>query len=424
MTNVTYEPVGITSGAIPNATVIETETQAGGAQRQVVKVGGVTSVNVHTGNDELRTFSAGHICTQNSTTTPLAGNAVFTGGWQDTLDYSEVIVSVVSNKASATDGIVIQWSSLGTNVDEDDVFTLLANAGKTFSFPCNRRYVRIKYTNGAAAQTTFDLQTLLKRYASKGSSHRLADSLSQQDDAIVTKSLISGKTTAAGGAIVDVKVNPSGALTVEATVSSITDGTQKTQVIDGSGNIAAVVTGAATGVKGLRVYTGPTDPISDIPVVMDYAHHQVHEGETWQYTYAPAGMIQNAVLNFRVVVANVTATTRTPHVVVEVDTTGEAWLEIFEIPTFSAPGTAATFINRNRNTAGNPTTTIFTAPTVTATGTRLSAWIIGSGQKAGNATRDSIEWDLKTNTEYLYRLTAQSALNVCLRLIQYEDTGA
>lgn len=33
-----------------------------------------------------------------------------------------------------------------------------------------------------------------------------------------------------------------------------------------SGNIAEVIAGAVTGAKGLRVYIGPTDPISDVPV--------------------------------------------------------------------------------------------------------------------------------------------------------------
>lgn len=44
MTNVTYEPIGPTSGTIPNATIIETETQISGAQRQVVKVGDTVTV--------------------------------------------------------------------------------------------------------------------------------------------------------------------------------------------------------------------------------------------------------------------------------------------------------------------------------------------------------------------------------------------
>jgi hypothetical protein len=182
------------------------------------------------------------------------------------------------------------------------------------------------------------------------------------------------------------------------------------------------VTLPATGLRAVRVSIGPTDPISDVPVFMDFPHHQLHEGETWQYTYGPVAMAQNAVLNFRIVVADVLATLRTPHVSTEVDSTGEVWLEIFETPTTSA-GTAATFYNRNRNIAGSPQTEIFTAPTVTAAGTKLSGWIIRSGQKDGNATRDSIEWDLKANTTYLYRITAQSALNIAFRLIQYEDLG-
>lgn len=32
--------------------------------------------------------------------------------------------------------------------------------------------------------------------------------------------------------------------------------------------------------NALNVQIGPGDPISNIPVVMDFEHHQVHEGET------------------------------------------------------------------------------------------------------------------------------------------------
>lgn len=221
-----------------------------------------------------------------------------------------------------------------------------------------------------------------------------------------------------------IKIGESSLPAGAATAVNQTDGTQKTQLVDISGASASVGPRVQTpSGNALSVQIGPGDVISSIPVVLDYPHHQIHEGETWQYCYGPATMLQNAVVNLRVVVANVAATLRTPHVVAEIDSTGEAWLELFETPTYSAPGTAATFFNRNRNIAGSPTTTIFTAPTVSAAGTKLSGWIIGSGQKAGNATKDSVEWDLKTNTEYLYRITAQGALNVCFRLIEYEDKG-
>ena len=198
---------------------------------------------------------------------------------------------------------------------------------------------------------------------------------------------------------------------------------QEVALYDENGVAIPVIAGPNTGVAGLRVFIGPTDPISDIPVMIDYAHHQVHEGESWQYTYGPAAIAQGAIVYLRVVVANVAPTTRTPHAVMELDTTGQVWLQLYETPTTTAPGTAAAFINRNRNVGGTPTTTIFTTPTVTAPGAALSAWIVGSGQKAGGGAREALEWDLKSNTTYLYKFTAQDACNICFRLIQYEDLG-
>ena len=159
---------------------------------QVESIDDIVNNNTHTGTKELRVFSSGHICSENSTNTPLDSNEVFTGDWQDTLDYSEVIVSVNSDKNSATNGLVINWSSNGVIVDETDEFTISANRGKTFSFPCNRKYVKITYTNGSIAQTIFDIQTSLKRFASKGSSHRISDSIVGEDDAALVKSVVTG----------------------------------------------------------------------------------------------------------------------------------------------------------------------------------------------------------------------------------------
>lgn len=158
--------------------------------------------------------SGSAVSTGNSTEVELTIGQTFTGAWEDVLQYSEVIVSVHATENSAVDGLVIQWSSNGTEVHGTDEFTITQNSGKTFSFPCQNRYVRVLYTNNGATQSSFDLQVLLKKYASKGSSHRLKDNLNMEDDAIVTKSMIAGFSTAWGGAIVNVKVNPSGSLQV------------------------------------------------------------------------------------------------------------------------------------------------------------------------------------------------------------------
>lgn len=157
-----------------------------------VNIPEVTHDNLHTGSKELRMYSEGHICTQNSTSALLLANGVFLGEWQDTLDYSEVIISIATDKDSAANGLVVQWSSNGTLINETDEFSILALRGKTFSFPCNRQYVRLQYTNGAVNQGVFDLQTSLKRFASKGSSHRISDSIVGEDDAALTKSVITG----------------------------------------------------------------------------------------------------------------------------------------------------------------------------------------------------------------------------------------
>ncbi len=107
----------------------------------------------------------------------------------------------------------------------------------------------------------------------------------------------------------------------------------------------------------------------------------------------------------------------------EVDSTGESWCALYETPTTSANGTQMTAYNRNRNSSNTPVTTIWSAPTVTNVGTLLSACIIGSGEKAGGNERSASEWDLKTNTVYLFQITAKNANNVCVRFQWYEDKG-
>lgn len=181
-------------------------------------------------------------------------------------------------------------------------------------------------------------------------------------------------------------------------------------------------TGTPTG-NALNVQIGPGDPIGNIPVFVDSPHHHLHEGEMHQYTYAPAAISNAATLNHRMVVPTLTATTRTPHIEIEVDCTGEAWVYLYEAPTTSANGTLQTVYNKNRNSATTPGSTIYLAPTVTTPGTMVSAWIVGSGQKAGGQSRESIEWDLKSNTVYLIQVVSKNASNICMRFIWYEDLG-
>jgi hypothetical protein len=184
---------------------------------------------------EVHFVSPGHVDTNNSTATTLAGDTggadhIFTGTATDILDVSAIVINTFSDVASATDGLSIEWSSDGTNWDGDDQFTIPANKQKTFTFQPVARYMRVVYTNGVAAQTAFRLQLILKHTNVKPSSHRIQDPIIEEDDAELVKAVLTGKdptnvfrnvTTTADGDLL-IADNSSGLAIAEGLVSGKT----------------------------------------------------------------------------------------------------------------------------------------------------------------------------------------------------------
>ena len=161
---------------------------------------------------QLHVVMRGVQADNNSTETPLGGGATFTGTATDVLDYSYVFVNVYSDQASATDGLVIQQSQDGAHWRWDDKYTIQASSGKTFSIQPAMRYIRVQYTNGAVAQTEFELIVTLKKGASLPSSHRIADSIVDDDDAELVTNVNKAKTPA--GTFVNIGATASGNLKV------------------------------------------------------------------------------------------------------------------------------------------------------------------------------------------------------------------
>lgn len=139
----------------------------------------------------VSTVDNGHLCTGNSTEETLAIGGVFEGPYQDTLNFNVIIIGIISTQNSATDGLVVQWSADGVTVTQTDEFTLTANAGKVFTFSPANRYMSVKLTNGAV-EADINIQTIFKKAGFKASSHRLADSIVEQDDAELVKAVLSG----------------------------------------------------------------------------------------------------------------------------------------------------------------------------------------------------------------------------------------
>lgn len=149
--------------------------------------------NEHVNEYELAVNLRGHVCAENTSSTPLGISGTFTGDWQDTLDFGMVVIGIKTDKNSATNGLKVEWSSDGVTADQDDMFTIMANQGKVFTFGPANRYVRVIYTNGTQAQTSFKLQTILRRVYVKPSSHRINDSIIAEDDAELVKAVLTGQ---------------------------------------------------------------------------------------------------------------------------------------------------------------------------------------------------------------------------------------
>ena len=140
----------------------------------------------------------GWVDIHNSSTKLLLANATWTGKWTEVLEVSSIVVAVKVVEGSAINGLHIEHSSDGINVDGDDEFTIADNAGKVFTFMPNTKYYRVQYHNGSSDQTVFRLQSILKIHMIIHSSHRVQDSIVEEDDATLVKSIVTGQDVESG----------------------------------------------------------------------------------------------------------------------------------------------------------------------------------------------------------------------------------
>lgn len=187
--------------------------------------------------------------TGNSSTTPLGISGVFTGSWKDATNFASIQVGIYADQNSATDGVEIQFSKDGTNVDHVHNYTYAASSnGNGYLFQPEFKYYRVKYTNSTVAQTRFALITTIRPMTLFPSQYRVAKPFTDETQALYTHGVITGKSTA-GSTYVDVKVNPSGALTVEADVTSSvlpTGAATESTLSTLNGKVTACNTGAVT----------------------------------------------------------------------------------------------------------------------------------------------------------------------------------
>lgn len=314
----------------------------------------------------------GVISMSNSTHTPLLAGISFTGESIDTKNYGIVICSVYSDVGSATNGLSVEFSTDETNWYWTDTYTIEAVTGKTFSVQAQARYMRVVYTNGASDQTVFVLETTLKPVYIKPSSHRVADMISDQDDAELIKATLTGQDVV-------------------------------------SNNFVNI--GAIDGQVGhnLLVSVDQVESTTNSLKIIDYSHAELHNGD--HYIKRSYEVLAKAGVKELLIVTP--DTTRWCHMLIGIDNIDSSIVvEMFEGVTTSADGTLANSRNRNRTFTDNNTTLIYEDPTVTAGDTPaniIQDGYFGAGKNSGGGgVRDSEEVLLKQNTKYLIRITEQN----------------
>lgn len=241
------QPISATSLPLPGGA-----STLGEQQTQTTKLG---DINTNVTN--------GVAVPGNTTSTPLGIGGVFTGSWTELTLFNSFSVGIFSDVNSATDGVDIQYSADGITPHHHHYYTFSGGVnGTAYNFTSEYKYFRVVYTNNTVAQTSFQLITFLKRNPLFPSSYRLKTTFTDESQVLLTKSAITGKTTSGGGGYVDVKVSPSGALTVDATIPylSVVD-LQDTPVLDAastnipasSSNSLQVVASLAAQVRKIQI---------------------------------------------------------------------------------------------------------------------------------------------------------------------------
>ena len=160
----------------------------------------------------IREFNNGTVSIVNSTATVLDPGVTFTGDWEDVTEFVEARVAVFSNVPSAIDGLSIEYSTDGVNADHTDNYTYPGGVGKNYVVQRIAQYYRIVYTNGGTIQAPFRLTTIFNRTMGVPSSHRIQDTISDDDDAVLIKSVLTGEDPT--DVFVNVRTNKEAALSV------------------------------------------------------------------------------------------------------------------------------------------------------------------------------------------------------------------
>ena len=156
------------------------------------------------------------------------------------------------------------------------------------------------------------------------------------------------------------------------------------------------------------------DSVTESQIVIDNSHHEIHDGVRFfhQESYS---LVKSGTIDHLIVTPD---TSNWCHMVIGINNTlASIEVILYEDTVASANGTEDAVFNRNRNSATVNTTLLFTAPTITDVGVRLTENVLGTGKNTpGGEAMDAEEIMLKQNTKYLLRISEPGIANTQVNL--------
>ncbi len=173
--------------------------------------------------------------------------------------------------------------------------------------------------------------------------------------------------------------------------------------------------------KAMNVQIGPGDLLSNVPVVIEVEHHQVHEGETYKALNKQNTLGTNTV-KYAIITGKSDDLAKTPHMKFSLYVyDGIIEVILYKSATYSG-GTPLVINNRNLNSSNVPLASIKVGVTSTD-GSIIDDLFYGS-TKSGSEQRGATEWVLAPESVYRVDLIGLvSGTKSIIHFDWYEDTG-
>lgn len=174
------------------------------------------------------------------------------------------------------------------------------------------------------------------------------------------------------------------------------------------------------------------DNLFKIPIMIDVAHHEVHEGDAYNVAHYDEDAASSHVVQLYVSTPATATPQKRIHLIEAHDSTGGHYVSITEGITYSAGGADFAPVNRNRGSIKTTSLQSFkkgsskAGNVITYTGGTIiwDRWQ-GSGKTDGGEGRGTSEWILAPGTEYIFTIQSKAAgILLSIQLDWYEHTDA